>query len=167
LEGLTICVEFLKADGTPLYQRPIWLFWTGPLTVSVWVLAQMYLWRFGIEHAFRFFKQHLGLNANQSTFLHDTELWMWLCALAYWQLLLMRSLVADYRPAWQPRLVQGQPKPLTPGQVQRAAGRFLCQLGSPARSPKRAGKGKGRAAGYCPAPRPRYAVVKKGKQQRR
>ena len=24
---------------------------------------------------------------------------MWLCALAYWQLLLMHSLVADYRPA--------------------------------------------------------------------
>jgi hypothetical protein len=30
-------------------------------------LCLMYLWRFAIEHAFRFMKQHLGLNANQST----------------------------------------------------------------------------------------------------
>ena len=27
--GSVVCVEFLKEDGTPRYQRPIWLFWTG------------------------------------------------------------------------------------------------------------------------------------------
>ncbi len=53
----------------------------------------MYLWRFAIEHAFRFLKQHFGLNANQSTNPDSIHLWMRLCALAYWQLVLMRDEV--------------------------------------------------------------------------
>jgi len=52
---------------------------------------------------FRFLKQHMGLNASRSNNLVGTEQWMWLCALAYWQLLLMRETVADARPVWQPR----------------------------------------------------------------
>lgn len=159
LVGLVLCVEFLKADGTPRYQRPLWLFWTGPATVRLADLCQMYLWRFAIEHAFRFLKQHLRLNANQSTNETSIERWLWLCALAYWQLLLMRPAVVDLRPAWQPRTVNGEPRPLTPGQVQRGAGRLLRQLGTPAVPPRPAGKGTGRRPGYHPAPRPRYKVV--------
>lgn len=165
LEGMALCVEILKSDGTPLFQRPIWLFWTGPLTLPLHTLAELYCWRFGIEHAFRFLKQHLGLNANPSTDLHSTQLWMWLCALAYWQLLLLRPRVADARPAWYPRCVNGQPKPLTAGLVQRAAGRFLCRFGSPARPPKSSGKGTGRKKGLRPQPHPRFKVVRKGKKQ--
>ncbi len=99
LVGLVLRVEFLKSDGTPRYQRPLWLFWTGPATVPLADLCRMYLWRFAIEHAFRFFKQRLGLNANRSTNPATVERWMWLCALAYWQLLLMAQGVADLRPA--------------------------------------------------------------------
>jgi hypothetical protein len=33
LVGLALRVEFLKPDGTLRYQRPMWLFWTGPETV--------------------------------------------------------------------------------------------------------------------------------------
>ena len=88
---------------------------------------------------------------------------MWLCALAYWQLLLMRDLVEDARPAWHPRFRDGKRKQLTPGQVQRAALGYLLQLGTPAKAPKVAGKGKGRSKGYRPAPRKRYPVVKKAK----
>ncbi|MCX6027705.1 MAG: transposase, partial [Chloroflexi bacterium] len=54
LVGLALRVEFQKADGTPRYQRPLWLFWTGPLTVALGDICLMYLWRFAIEHAFRF-----------------------------------------------------------------------------------------------------------------
>jgi hypothetical protein len=83
--------------------------------------------------------------------------------LAYWQLLLMRNLVEEARPAWHPRFRDGKQKELTPGQVQRDALRFLLQLGTPAKAPKVAAKGKGRQKGYHPAPRMRYPVVKKAK----
>ncbi len=161
LVGMALRVEFQKADGTPRYQRPLWLFWTGPLTVALGDVCLMYLWRFAIEHAFRFMKQHLGLNANGSTQATSSHLWMQVCALAYWQLLLMRPEVDDLRPAWHPRTVRGVAKPLTPGQVQRGALRFLLKLGSPAAPPRPAGKGRGRPHGYRPARRPRYPVVRK------
>ncbi len=123
----------------------------------------MYLWRFAIEHMFRFLKQNMGLNTSRSNDLVATEQWMWLCGLAYWQLLLMRDLVEDACPAWNPCFRNGKQKEFTPGQVQRAALRYLLQLGTPAKAPKLAGKGKGRSKGYHPAPRERYPVVKKAK----
>jgi len=163
LVGMVIRVEFLRSDGTPRYKRPMWLFWTGPDTIALKDLCLMYLWRFAIEHLFRFLKQHMGLNANQSTHLVSTDQWMWLCALAYWQLLLMRDDVEEVRPAWYPaKTAQGVLK-LSPGQVQRGSLRYLLQLGTPARDTRTAGKGKGRSKGYHPAPKIRYPVVKKAK----
>jgi hypothetical protein len=156
-------VEFLKPDGQPRYKQPMWLLWTGPTHVPLPDLCKMYLWRFAIEHMFRFLKQNLGLNASRSNDLVATEHWMWMCALAYWQLLLMRDLVEEARPAWHPRFRNGEHKELTPGQVQRAALRFLLQLGTPATAPKVAGKGKGRQKGYRPAPRRRFPVIQKAK----
>ena len=156
-------IEFLNADGKPRYKQPMWLLWTGPTQVPLQELCRMYLWRFAIEHMFRFLKQCLGLNNSRSNDLVATEQWMWLCALAYWQLLLMRHLVEEARPAWHPRFRDGKPQELTPGQVQRAALRFLLQLGTPAKAPKVAGKGKGRQKGYHPTPRIRYPVIKKAK----
>ena len=163
LIGMVLRIEFLRPDGTPRYKRPMWLFWTGPETASLSELCRMYLWRFAIEHFFRFCKQHMGLNANQSTDLVSTGQWMWLCALAYWQLLLMRDEVKASRPAWYPAGMQPETKGLTPGQVQRSALGYLVQLGTPARDTRSAGKGKGRSKGYHPAPRQRFPVVKKGK----
>ena len=99
LVGVVLRVQFVRADGTPRYQRPRWLFWTGPETVALEDLCSMYLWRFVIEHFFRFAKQHLGLNANQSTQTVSTDHWMWLCALAFWQLLWMQEGVDLAVPA--------------------------------------------------------------------
>ena len=165
LVGMVICIEFLKTDGTPRYKRPIWLFWTGPTTVPLADLCHMYLWRFGIEHMFRFLKQHLGLCANQSTALINNQNWYWFCALANWQLLLMQDLVAEKRPAWYPKYVNGRSRPLTPRLVQRGALGLLLTLGTPAKPPQPAGKGIGRANGYRPQPRQRYKVVRKGKKK--
>ena len=160
-------VEFLKPDGQPRYKKPMWLLWTGPTSVLLQELCKMYLWRFAIEHMFRFLKQNMGLNSSRSNDLVATEQWVWMCALAYWQLLLMRNLVEEARPAWHPRFRDGKRTELTPGQVQRAALRFLLQLGTPAKAPKVAGKGKGRTKGYHPAPRLRYPVVKKAKNRQK
>jgi len=154
-------VEFLKPDGKPRYKQPMWLLWTGPTDVPLQELCKMYLWRFAIEHMFRFLKQNMGLNTSRSNDLVATEQWMWMCALAYWQLLLMRDLVEDARPAWHPRFRDGKRKDLTPGQVQRAALGYLVQLGTPACASRTTGKGKGRSKGFHPLPRVRYPVIKK------
>jgi hypothetical protein len=123
----------------------------------------MYLWRFAIEHLFRFLKQHMGLNCNRSPNLVSVQQWMWICALAYWQLLLMRDQVKANRPAWFPSKAD-RSFPLTPFQVQRSALAFLLELGTPAATPRPAGKGIGRPKNYRPAPRTRYPVIFKSKK---
>ena len=162
--GSVVCVEFLREDGTPRYKRPIWLFWTGPEDVTPQDLCRMYLWRFAIEHLFRFLKQHLGLNSSRSTNLDSLQRWMWCVGLAYWQLLLMRDTVQSNRPAWHPYKKDGQEKPLTPAQVQRSAQAFLLQSGTPAANTRCAGKGSGRQKGYRPTHRKRYNIVFKSKK---
>jgi hypothetical protein len=124
----------------------------------------MYLWRFAIEHLFRFLKQHLGLNRNRSSNLESLQRWMWLVALAYWQLLLMRDTVKPDRPAWYPHKKDGKDRSLIPSQVQRSAMAFLLQSGTPAVNPRPAGKGHGRQKGYHPAPRKRFDIVFKTKK---
>lgn len=163
LMGSLVQVEFLKEDGAPRYKRPMWLFWTGPQGVALSDLCRMYLWRFAIEHMFRFLKQHLGLNSNRSPNLASAQQWMWVCALAYWQLLLLRDVVKEDYPAWYPRSRQQRAK-LTPYQVQRSAPAFLLELGTPASKPRPAGKGVGRQKGYHPTSRTRYPVVFKRKK---
>jgi hypothetical protein len=164
LVGMVLKVEFLRSDGTPRYKRPLWLFWTGPTTIPLQALCLMYLWRFAIEHTFRFLKQHMGLNSSQSTEPICTDHWMWLCGLAYWQLLLMRDEVKDALPAWYPAKPLSDQRIFTPGQVQRDALRFLNALGTPASTPRHAGKGKGRAKGFHPPARTRFPIVKKAKK---
>jgi hypothetical protein len=165
VQGSVVCVEFLKEDGTPRYKRPLWLFWTGPEEVAPQDLCRMYLWRFAIEHLFRFLKQHMGLNSHRSSDLESLQRWMWIVALAYWQLLLMRDTVKPNRPAWHPHKKDGRDKPLTPSQVQRSAQAFLLQSGTPAAYPRSAGKGVGRQKGYRPAPRQRFEVIFKTKRR--
>lgn len=167
LVGMVLCVQFLKPDGTPRFQRPLYLFWTGPTSVALVDLARMYLWRFAIEHMFRFLKQHLGLTCANSPDLAHRQRWVWCCALAYCQLLLMRRDVADQRPDWHPRYVQGRSRPMTPRQVQRQALAFLLTLGSLARPAQAAGKGAGRPFGYFPEPRKRFPVVSKSRKRRK
>lgn len=165
LVGMVLSVQFLKPDGTPRFKRPLMLFWTGPTTITLVDLARMYLWRFAIEHMFRFLKQKLGLTTANSPALDQRQRWVWCCALAYSQLLLMRQEVADKRPPWQPTKRGHDARPLTPGQVQRQALTFLLGLGTPARPTKPTGKGLGRPCGYTPKPRKRHPVVTKSQKQ--
>ncbi len=105
----------------------------------------------------------MGLNSNRSPNLVSVGQWIWLCALAYWQLLLMRDQVQPNRPAWYPHRAD-ELTPLTPYQVQRSAFAFLLELGTPASTPRPAGKGLGRPKNYRPVPRPRYPVIFKSKK---
>lgn len=165
LVGMVLQVEFLKADGTPRFKRPLFLFWTGPQSVALSDLCRMYLWRFAIEHMFRFLKQHLGLNTSRSPDLDQHEFWVWCCALTYAQLLLIRTEVAQQRPPWQkPPTQPTQAATLTARQTQRNALPFLLTLGTPASPTQPAGKGTGRRLGHQPKPRTRFPVIKKSKK---
>ena len=163
IEGTAVRIEFFRLDNSPCYARPIWLFWTGPANVSLQDLCRMYLWRFAIEHTFRFLKQHVGLNVNRSTHLNHTQEWMWLCAIGYWHLLLLRTEAANLRPAWYPQRDGTKDRPLTPRLVQRQAQVLLLRLGTPAAPLRPAGKGRGRPFGFHPKPKPHFRVAKKSK----
>lgn len=164
LVGLVVRVEFLNPAGQPLYQRPLWLFWTGPRTVPLEALCLMYLVRFGIEHFFRFAKQRLGLLCAQTPQLVASENWVWVVALAYTQLLLARSLVTAQPRPWDPKARRDPQQPLTPGQVRQAWPAFSHGLGTPASAPGPSGKAPGRALGFKPQPRTKYPVVSKRPQ---
>jgi hypothetical protein len=163
LVGMVVRVEFFTPAGQPKYLRPLWLFWSGPSSVSLEALCQMYLARFGIEHFFRFAKQRLGLLCAKSPTLQACENWMWVVALAYTQLLLARTLVKAAPRPWDPFPRDPQP-PLTAGQVQRAWLTFSLRLGTPASAPRPSGKAPGRAEGFHPQPRPKQPVVSKKQQ---
>jgi len=159
LVGLVVRAEFLKADGTLRYRRPLWLFWSGPCTIALPDLVTMYLLRFAIEHFFRFLKQRLALLAAHLGDLAPIETWVQVVALAYWQVLLARSLVQPtYRP-WDPTARQDPNRPLTPGQVLAAWPIFSRTLETPTAAPRRAGKASGRAPGQQPKPRERHPVL--------
>ena len=163
LVGLVLRVEFLRADGSPRYQRPLWLFWSGPQTVALQDLAAMYMLRFGIEHFFRFLKQRLGLLCAHTPDLCAEQNWVWVVTLAYWQLLLARESVVPQARPWDP-VARRTAAHLTPGQVRQAWGVFSRGLGTPASAPRPSGKGAGRTAGFQPQPRERHPVVKKGQE---
>jgi hypothetical protein len=163
LVGLVLRVEFLRADGRPRYQRPLWLFWSGPATVALHDLTWMYLLRFGIEHFFRFLKQQLGLLCAQTPDLLAEENWVWIVALAYWQLLLARESVTPQHRPWDP-MARRTAAHLTPGQVQQAWGVFSHGLGTPAAAPRPSGKGTGRPVGFRPTPRLPQPVINKSQK---
>jgi hypothetical protein len=165
LVGLVVRIEFLKADGQPMYQRPLWLFWSGPITVPLEALGLMYLLRFGIEHFFRFAKQHLGLLIAQTPTLLACETWVWVVALAYTQLLLARTLVTAQPRPWDPKARWDAQRPLTPGQVRRAWLTFSHGLGTPTIAPRPSGKAPGRAVGFKPQPRAKCPVISKRQNQ--
>jgi hypothetical protein len=165
LPGTVLQVELFRADGSRLHKRPWWLFWTGPPSVSLVALYQMYAWRFTIEHTFRFWKQHLGLNAARLVKAEAPEHWVWCGLLAYWQLLLAREVVGGSVPPWQAKPKAVDAWAYTPRQVQKALPGFSVAIGTPAAAPKPAGKGVGRTSGCRPKPRPRYPVILKGKKK--
>ncbi len=165
LVGMIVRAEFLKADGSPRYKRPLWLFWSGPAEVALADLVTMYLLRFAIEHFFRFLKQRLGLLAAHLGDVGPIETWVQVVALAYSQLVLARDIVQPtYRP-WDPAARQDPNRPLTPGQVLAAWPTFSRVLGTPAAAPRHAGKAPGRAPGQRPKPRARHPVAKDHKRK--
>lgn len=160
LVGTLVRVEFFTPAGQPKHQRPLWLFWSGPNSVDLEALCEMYLARFGIEHFYRFAKQRLGLLCAKSPTLQACENWLWVVALAYTQLLLARTLVQPAPRPWD-KSARDAHAALTAGAVQRAWPIFSLNLGTPAAAPRPSGKGVGRAEGFHPQPRRKQPIVSK------
>jgi hypothetical protein len=111
-----------------------------------------------IEHTVRFAKQNLGWTTPRPRHPEQADRWTWLVLAAHAQLRLARAVVADARLPWE------RPRPpgrLSPVRVCRGFPRLLVRLGSPAATPKPAGRSPGRPRGRCCGPAMRYPAIKK------
>jgi len=157
-------VTVLKADGTALYKKPLWLMVTGARRreLSLADIADSYFRRFDIEHFFRFGKQKLVLGNFQTPDVRHEENWWWICIFSYVMLYHARLLANQVKYPWETKpkkLDLG--KILTPSQVQRDYERIIEEIGTPACLPKPRGKSSGRCKGAQVPHRKNCPIVKK------
>jgi hypothetical protein len=153
----------VQVERVPARTRPpkvLWLWWAGPTGVQLDLdLAwRAYIRRFDLEHTVRFAKQTLGWTTPRPRHPAQADRWTWLVLAAHAQLRLARQLAADARLPWE------RPRPpgrLPPVRVRRGFPRLLVALGSPAATPKPAGRSPGRPKGRCSGPAVRYPAIKK------
>ncbi|ASC73177.1 hypothetical protein XM38_041390 [Halomicronema hongdechloris C2206] len=148
-----ILVERLDASSKRPH-RPLWLMAIGEDLPPLEVLWQLYLWRFCVDHWYRFIKQclhwpHLA-TAEQS------ERWSHLMPLMTWQLWLACQQGAQHCLPWQKLMTQP-----APGRVANGFAAILVAVGTPASSPKPRGKSPGWPTGQQRALRPRFPSVRK------
>ena len=124
---------------------PLWLAYLPAPEQDHYPLADVWHWfcyRWPIEPAIRFRKQHLAWTLPRLQSAEACDRWTHLVDLAGWQLFLARHLVQDQPLPWH----KHQPT-LSPARVQRALASLFTQFGSPARPPKPRGKAPGWTAG--------------------
>lgn len=128
-------------SNNPRY-KTIWLWWTGPDgTFDLDALWRAYLRRFGIEHFFRFGKQHLAWTTFRPRTPAQAERWSWLVAAAYTQLLLARGLTRTRLLPWE------RGHTVSPHRVKRGFRALRAELGTPAQPRQNSTPGPGRPPG--------------------
>jgi hypothetical protein len=153
----------VQVEGVPARTRPpkvLWLWWAGPegLQLDLDLAWRAYIRRFDLEHTVRFAKQTLSWTTPRPRHPEQADRWTWLVLAAYAQLRLARAVVADARLPWE------RPRPpgrLSPVRVCRGFPQLLVRLGSPAATPKPAGRSPGRPKGSRCGPAMRYPASKK------
>ena len=88
----------------------------------------------------------------------QADRWTWLVVVAFAQLRLARTCVADLRLPWERRYEAGR---LTPIRVHRAVSALLAHLGTPAKPPKPCGRSPGRPKGRLSGKAKRYPAFKR------
>jgi len=139
----------------------LWLWWHGPEEAAapeLDLLWRAYARRFDLEHTFRFLKQTLGWSTPRVRHPEQADRWTWLVLIAYTQLRLARSCVADRRLPWERCYAPGH---LTPYRVRRGVLALLPTLGTPAKPPKPCGRSPGRPKGRRSGRAKRYPALKK------
>ena len=126
--------------------EPLWLWSSRAAATAEGVNRawQAFLRRSGIEHTFRFLRQHLGWTRPKLRDPAAADRWTWLVIAACAQLHLARDLAADIRLPWQRPCPPGR---LTPSRVRRGFRRIRQALPVPASAPKPSRPGPGRPAG--------------------
>jgi hypothetical protein len=155
---LRVAVQRVPAKTRP--PKVLWLWWAGPegLQLDLDLAWRAYIRRFDLEHTVRFAKQTLGWTTPRPRHPEQADRWTWLVLAGYTQLRLARQIVADQRLPWErPR----SPGRLSPVRVRRGFPRLLCVLGSPATTPKPAGRSPGRPKGSRCGPAMRHPAIKK------
>jgi hypothetical protein len=153
----------VQVERVPAKTRPpkvLWLWWAGPegLELDLDLAWRAYIHRFDLEHTVRFAKQTLGWTTPRPRHPAQADRWTWLVLAVHAQLRLARAVVADARLPWE------RPRPpgrLSPVRVCRGFPRLLVRLGSPAATPKPAGRSPGRPKGSRCGPAMRYPAIKK------
>ena len=151
----------VQVERVPARTRPpkvLWLWWAGPGELDLDLAWRAYIRRFDLEHTVRFAKQTLGWTAPRPRHPDQADRWTWLVLAGYTQLRLAREAACDQRLPWE----RPRPQPrLSPYRVRRGFPRLLCMLGSPATTPKPAGRSPGRPKGRCSGPATRYPAITK------
>jgi hypothetical protein len=158
VRGTLILVEVSRLPGRSHAPQALWLWWQGPGTPDLAVLWRAYVQRFDLEHTFRFLKQTLYWTAVHPRLPQQADRWTWLIVIAYTELRLARTVVADHRLPWERVYPVAQ---LTPARVRRVFRHVWAVVGTPAQPPKPAGRSAGRPKGRRSLPAPRHPVVKK------
>jgi hypothetical protein len=153
---IRVAVERVPARTRP--PKVLWLWWAGPGELDLDLAWRAYVRRFDLEHTVRFCKQTLGWTTPRPRHPEQADRWTWLVLGAYAQLRLARQVACDQRLPWE----RPRPQPrLSPYRVRRGFPQLLCALGSPAATPKPAGRSPGRPRGSRSGPASRYPAIKK------
>jgi hypothetical protein len=160
VRGTIIRVQVQRIPAKTRPPKVLWLWWAGPdgVQLDLDLAWRAYVRRFDLEHTVRFCKQTLGWTTPRPRHPTQADRWTWLILACYAQLRLAREVVADARLPWErPR----PPARLSPVRVCRGFPRLLVRLGSPAATPKPAGRSPGRPKGSRCGPATRYPAIKK------
>jgi hypothetical protein len=120
--------------------------------------AYAYIKRFDLEHTFRFLQQSMGWITPRVRHPEQADRWTWLVVVAFTQLRLARTCVADLRLPWERRYDSGH---LTLVRVHLIVSSVLAHLGTPAKPPKPCGRSPGRPKGRLSGQARRYPALKK------
>jgi len=170
-----ISIELLDPlTNAPIYKNRLWLGVWGKRKEEL-TLEQIY-WsyrlRFDEEHAFRFSKQHLFMDAFQTPDVEHLDNWMEIVHLAYWLLWVARDQAKpecykwqQYDPNYKNRLKYDLPP--TPSEVQRQLEAIILSFDQEPFKPKPKIKTKGRQKGQVQPKRKQHKVVYKNKNKRK
>lgn len=166
-----IRIRVFNDKGDLVFKRPLWiaLFGTRRNGISLISAYQYYASRYDIEHFFRFGKNKLLLSEYQTPDTAHEENWWSLCALAYNQLYLARSLAQKLPKPWERYLPEyrdtvDKQHSATPSQTQRGFDKVLEVTGSPAASCVPRGRSPGKIKGQSGAKRTEQKIIFKSKK---
>ena len=158
VRGTILRVQVQRVPARTRPPKVLWLWWAGSGEFDLDLAWRAYIRRFDLEHTVRFAKQTLGWTIPRPRTPEQADRWTWLVLAGYTQLRLARAIAGDQRLPWE----RPRPQPrLSPLRVRRGFPRLLCALGSPASTPKLAGRSPGRPRGRCSGPAVRHPAIKK------